>query len=101
MGKRKTRKQSAKATLAEVIKEMAKPRVAMSAREQSHVLRSVPHPAPAQVVGLFKIGQLFKSPEAKIWGSEDQGGAVSTKRRADGASSSQFLNLLAVRFVSP
>jgi hypothetical protein len=33
MGKRKIRKQSAKATLAEVIKEMAKPRVATSARE--------------------------------------------------------------------
>jgi hypothetical protein len=32
MGKRKTKKQSAKATLAEVIKEMANPRVAMSAR---------------------------------------------------------------------
>jgi TolA-binding protein len=37
MGKRKTKKQSAKATLAEVIKEMAKPRVASSAREQSSV----------------------------------------------------------------
>jgi hypothetical protein len=34
---RKTKKQSAKATLAEVIKEMAKPRVARSAREQSSV----------------------------------------------------------------
>jgi hypothetical protein len=33
MGKRKTKKQSAKATLAEVIKEMAKPRIATSARE--------------------------------------------------------------------
>jgi hypothetical protein len=33
MGKRKTKKQSDKATLAEVVKEMAKPRVAMSARE--------------------------------------------------------------------
>jgi len=33
MGKRKTKKQSAKATLAEVIKEMAKPRVASSAKE--------------------------------------------------------------------
>jgi TolA-binding protein len=32
MAKRKTQKQSAKATLAEVIKEMAKKRVAMSAR---------------------------------------------------------------------
>jgi hypothetical protein len=37
MDKRKTKKQSAKATLAEVIKEMAKPRVAKSAREQSSV----------------------------------------------------------------
>jgi hypothetical protein len=33
MGKRKIKKQSAKSTLAEVIKEMAKPRVAASARE--------------------------------------------------------------------
>jgi hypothetical protein len=33
VGKRKTKKQSAKATHAEVVKEMAKPRVAMSARE--------------------------------------------------------------------
>jgi hypothetical protein len=33
MSKKKTKKQSAKATLAEVIKEMAKPRVATSARE--------------------------------------------------------------------
>jgi TolA-binding protein len=33
MNKGKTKKQSAKATLAEVIKEMAKPRVAKSARE--------------------------------------------------------------------
>jgi hypothetical protein len=38
MGKKKTKKQSAKATLAEVVKEMAKPRVAMSAREYSPVL---------------------------------------------------------------
>jgi hypothetical protein len=37
MAKEKTQKQSAKAALAEVIKEMAKPRVAMSAREQSSV----------------------------------------------------------------
>jgi len=37
MSKKKTKKQSAKATLAEVTKEMAKPRVAMSAREQSSV----------------------------------------------------------------
>jgi hypothetical protein len=35
MNKGKTKKQSAKATLAEVIKEMAKPRVAKSAREKS------------------------------------------------------------------
>jgi hypothetical protein len=33
MGKRKAKKQSDKATLAEVVKEMAKPRVATSARE--------------------------------------------------------------------
>jgi len=32
-GKKKTKKQSAKAILAEVIKEMAKPRVARSAKE--------------------------------------------------------------------
>jgi len=32
MGKRKTKKQLAKATLAEVVKEMAKPRVVMSAK---------------------------------------------------------------------
>jgi hypothetical protein len=38
MTKRKTQKQSAKATLAEVIKEMAKPRVAMSAREHCHIV---------------------------------------------------------------
>jgi len=37
MDKRKTKKQSAKATLAEVTKEMAKPRVAGSAREQRPV----------------------------------------------------------------
>jgi len=35
MGKRKTKKQLAKATLAEVVKEMAKPRVVMSAKEWS------------------------------------------------------------------
>ena len=40
MGKRKPKKQSAKATLAEVAKEMAKPRVARSARKQSHILRN-------------------------------------------------------------
>jgi hypothetical protein len=34
-GRKKSKKQSAKATLAEVMKEMAKPRVAMSAREVS------------------------------------------------------------------
>ena len=40
VGKKKTKKQSAKATLAEVVKEMAKPRVAMSAREQGHISRN-------------------------------------------------------------
>jgi hypothetical protein len=40
VAKKKSKKQSAKATLAEVIKEMAKPRVAMSAREHSHILRN-------------------------------------------------------------
>ena len=40
MAKRKTQKQSAKATLAEVIREMAKPRVAMSAREHYHIIRN-------------------------------------------------------------
>jgi hypothetical protein len=40
MGKRKTTKPSAKATLAEIIKEMAKPRVAMSAREYSSAFRN-------------------------------------------------------------
>jgi hypothetical protein len=40
MGKRKTKKQSAKETLAEVVAEMAKPRVAMSAREHSHIPRN-------------------------------------------------------------
>jgi hypothetical protein len=42
MGKRKTKEQQDKATLAEVIKEMAKPRVAMSAmsaREHRHIVR--------------------------------------------------------------
>jgi hypothetical protein len=33
MAKRKTKKQSAKATLAEVVKEMAKPRVVLSAKQ--------------------------------------------------------------------
>jgi hypothetical protein len=33
MRKKRTKKQSAKATLAEVVKEMAKPRVAASAKE--------------------------------------------------------------------
>jgi hypothetical protein len=42
MAKRKTRKQSAKATLAEVTKEMAKPMVAMSAREHSPEWRRTP-----------------------------------------------------------
>ena len=40
MGKRKTKEQQDKATLAEVIKEMAKPRVAMSAREHYHIVRN-------------------------------------------------------------
>jgi predicted secreted protein len=39
MGKRKTKEQQEKATLAEVIKEMARPRVAMSAREHCHIVR--------------------------------------------------------------
>jgi hypothetical protein len=40
MGKKKAKKQSAQTTLAEVIKEMARPRVAMSAREHSHIFRN-------------------------------------------------------------
>jgi hypothetical protein len=41
--KRRTQKQSAKVTLPGVIKEMANPRVAMSAREDHHiVLRGFP-----------------------------------------------------------
>jgi hypothetical protein len=40
MRKKRTKKQSAKATLAEVVKEMAKPRVAMSAREHRHIVRN-------------------------------------------------------------
>jgi hypothetical protein len=40
MGKRKTKEQEDKATLAEVVKEMAKPRVAMSARESSPPVRN-------------------------------------------------------------
>jgi hypothetical protein len=39
MGKTKTKEQQDKATLAEVMKEMAKPRVAMSAREHFHIVR--------------------------------------------------------------
>jgi hypothetical protein len=39
MGKRKTKEQQEKATLAEVIKEIAEPRVAMSPRELFHVVR--------------------------------------------------------------
>jgi hypothetical protein len=39
MDKPTTKKQSAKVTLAEVVKEMAKPRVAKSAREQNHICR--------------------------------------------------------------
>jgi len=40
MNKKKIKKQSAKATLAEVTREMAKPRVARSAREPSHIFRN-------------------------------------------------------------
>ncbi len=40
MGKKKAKRQSDKATLAEVIKEMAEPRVASSAREQSPFFRN-------------------------------------------------------------
>jgi hypothetical protein len=40
MGKRKTKEQQDEATLAEVVKEMAKPRVAMSARQHSPTLRN-------------------------------------------------------------
>jgi hypothetical protein len=40
MGKRKTKKQVARETLAEVTKEMAQPRVAMSAREHSPSVRN-------------------------------------------------------------
>jgi hypothetical protein len=39
MVNKKTKHQQDKATLAEVIKEMAKPRVAMSAREHCHIVR--------------------------------------------------------------
>lgn len=39
MGNRKIKEQRDKATLAEVIKEMAKPRVAMSAREHCRIVR--------------------------------------------------------------
>jgi hypothetical protein len=39
MGKRKIKEQQDKATLAEIVKEMAKPRVAMSAREHWHIVR--------------------------------------------------------------
>jgi hypothetical protein len=39
MVKRRTKEQQDKATLAEVIKEMAKPRVAMSARGHYHIVR--------------------------------------------------------------
>jgi hypothetical protein len=38
--KEKTSKESAKATLAEVTKETAKPRVAMAAREHRHTIRN-------------------------------------------------------------
>jgi hypothetical protein len=40
MGEKTTKNQSAKTTLAEVIKEMAKPRVAKSAREHTHTVRN-------------------------------------------------------------
>jgi hypothetical protein len=40
MDKNQTKKQSDRDTLAEITLEMAKPRVAMSAREQIHVLRN-------------------------------------------------------------
>jgi hypothetical protein len=39
MGKRKIKEQQDKATLADIVKEMAKPRVAMSAREHWHIVR--------------------------------------------------------------
>lgn len=39
MSKRKTKKQSAKATLAEITKEMVKPRVAKSARDEGRIFR--------------------------------------------------------------
>jgi hypothetical protein len=40
MDKKKIKKQSAKETLAEVTSEMAKPRVASSAREHNHIVRN-------------------------------------------------------------
>jgi hypothetical protein len=39
MNRRKTKAPQDKTTLAEVIKEMAKPTVAMSAREHGHIVR--------------------------------------------------------------
>jgi hypothetical protein len=42
MSKNKAKKRSAKATLAEVTKEMAKPRVAKSARQPNHIFRNEP-----------------------------------------------------------
>ena len=39
MDKRRTKAPQDKTTLAEVIKEMAKPRVAMSAQEHCHIVR--------------------------------------------------------------
>jgi len=39
VGKKKTKKRSAEEILAEVIKEMAKPRVVVSARETNHKTR--------------------------------------------------------------
>jgi hypothetical protein len=50
MGVKKARKQSAKATLAEVTKEMEKPRVASSARGDSHVFDRVSRLSVRRVV---------------------------------------------------
>jgi hypothetical protein len=47
---KKAAKQSAKATLAEVTKEMERPRVASSAREHSHVFDRVSRLAARRVV---------------------------------------------------
>jgi hypothetical protein len=48
MGKKKTKKQAGKTILSEVIKEMAKPRVAMSARERIPEWRSATETRPIQ-----------------------------------------------------